>query len=133
MCDLLEELEEELAAKALHDRQSATSDSTDSRRPPRQRKATPTGTSGEPTGDGAPVVGEFQPETLYHDPINRFWKLMERLYPERGPVRMNEFRSFALKPNETMSSAFARMMTLRRLLKQPEQKAVMLFLQASSA
>jgi hypothetical protein len=55
---------------------------------------------------------------------------MERLYPKRGPVRINEFRSFALKPNKTMSGANARMMTLRRLLKQPEQMAVMLFLQA---
>jgi hypothetical protein len=133
-CALLEELEEELAAtneaaKALHDRQSATSDSTDSP-PSRQKKTAGAGSSQESAGDGTPVVGEFQPETLYHDPINRFWKLMERLYPERGPARINKFRSFALKPNETMSSAIERMMTLRRLLKQPKQMAVMLFLQA---
>jgi hypothetical protein len=133
-CALLEELEEELtatneAAKALHERQLATSDSTESR-PLRQKKTAGAWASQESAGDGPPMVGEFQPETLYHDPINRFWKLMERLYPKRGPARINEFRSFALKSNETMSSAIARMMTLRRLLKQPEQMAVMLFLQA---
>jgi hypothetical protein len=85
-CALLEELEEELAttneaAKALHNRQLATSDSTDSR-PLRQKKTAGAGASQESAGDGALVVGEFLPETLYHDPINRFWKLMERLYPE---------------------------------------------------
>jgi hypothetical protein len=67
-CALLEELEEELAAlnaaaKALHDRQLATADSTDSR-PLRQKKFVGARASQESAGDGTPVVGEFQPETL---------------------------------------------------------------------
>ena len=122
-CAFMEELEEELtnknaAAKLQHEQQSA------------ERTRRPVTRATDTASGSATTAEPFVPETQFDDPIVRFWKRMEELYPEKSVVRINEFRDFALKENETMSSAVSRMMSLRRLLKQPEPLAVTRFLQA---
>ena len=130
-CALMEELEEELANKnAAAKIQFEQQETRGSTTRPRTRQATATDPEGSITTQSDEGTARFVEETLFDDPIGRFWKRMEELYPEKSVVRINEFRVFALKPNETMSSAVSRMMSLCWLLKQPEPLAVTRFLQA---
>jgi hypothetical protein len=42
-------------------------------------------------------------------PVERFWKLLEDLYPERSTVRIQEFREFQMKPAESMANMVSRL------------------------
>jgi hypothetical protein len=63
-------------------------------------------------------------------PVIRFWKLLENLYPERSTARISEFREFQMKPGESMANMVSRLQTLKLLLKQPEPTSVFKFLDA---
>jgi hypothetical protein len=66
-----------------------------------------------------------EPEELteYADPVNKLWKLFEKLYPERFKSRTDEFTQFQLRPNENIANFVQRMQTLKLVLKQSEQAA----------
>ena len=66
-------------------------------------------------------------------PVARFWKLLENLYPERSTARISEFRDFQMKPGESMANMVSRLQTLKLVLKQPEPASVFKFLDAIRA
>jgi hypothetical protein len=45
-------------------------------------------------------------------PVARFWKLLENLYPERSTARISEFWDFEMKPGESMANMVSRLQTL---------------------
>jgi hypothetical protein len=53
-------------------------------------------------------------------PVARFWKELENLYPERSTARILEFRDFQMKPGESMANIVSRLQTLKLVLKQPK-------------
>jgi hypothetical protein len=63
-------------------------------------------------------------------PVTRFWKLLEDLYPERSTARIQEFRNFRMKPAESMANMVSRLQTLKLVLNQPEPALVFKFLDA---
>jgi hypothetical protein len=64
-------------------------------------------------------------------PVARFWKLLDNLYPERSTEpRISEFRDFQMKPGESMANMVSRLQTLKLALKQPEPASVFKFLDA---
>jgi hypothetical protein len=75
--------------------------------------------------EAEPPKPPADPEKLteYADPVNKLWKLFEKLYPERSKSRTDEFTQFQLRPNETIASLVQRMQTLKLVLKQSEQAA----------
>jgi hypothetical protein len=83
-------------------------------------------------------AAEEQPEppvepVLYDSfiqPVARFWKLLENLYPERSTARISEFRDFQMKLGESMANMVSRLQTLKLVLKQPEPASVFKFLDA---
>ncbi|GAQ92575.1 hypothetical protein KFL_010590010 [Klebsormidium nitens] len=50
--------------------------------------------------------------------------MMEKLYPEKSTTRMEEFRDFAMRPNETVASLVQRTQTLMHALDRPKEMAV---------
>jgi hypothetical protein len=46
-------------------------------------------------------------------PVERFWKLLKDLYPERSTARIQEFWEFQMKPAESMANMVSRLQTLR--------------------
>ena len=69
-------------------------------------------------------------EEVYDRPIERFWEMMEKLYPEKSTTRMDEFRNFTMKSGETMASLVQRMQSLRIALDRPEEMSVFKLLAA---
>jgi hypothetical protein len=63
-------------------------------------------------------------------PVARFRKLLENLYPERSTARISEFRDFQMKPGESMANMVSRLRTLKLVLKQPEHASVFKFVDA---
>jgi hypothetical protein len=63
-------------------------------------------------------------------PVARFWKLLEYLYPERSTARISEFQDFQMKPGESMANMVSRLQTLKLVLKQPAPALVFKFLDA---
>jgi hypothetical protein len=53
-------------------------------------------------------------------PVARFWKLLENLYPKRSTARILEFRDCQMKPGESMAKMVLRLQTMKLVLKQPE-------------
>ena len=63
-------------------------------------------------------------DEVYDKPVEQFWTMMEKLYPEKSTTRMEEFRDFAMRSNETVASLVQRMQTLMHALDRPEEMAV---------
>jgi hypothetical protein len=75
--------------------------------------------------EAEPPKPPAEPEELteYADPVNKLWKLFEKLYPERSKSCMDEFTQLQLRSNETIASLVQRMQALKLVLKQSEQAA----------
>lgn len=69
-------------------------------------------------------------DKVYDKPVEQFWTMMEKLYPEKSTTRMEEFRDFGMRPNETVASLVQRMQTLMHALDRPEEMAVFKLLAA---
>ncbi|GAQ87977.1 hypothetical protein KFL_003910030 [Klebsormidium nitens] len=61
---------------------------------------------------------------VYDQPVEKFWAMMEKLYPEKSTTRMDEFRYFARRSEETIASLVQRMQSLKHALDRPEEMAV---------
>jgi hypothetical protein len=79
----------------------------------------------QPEPPAEPVLSD-----IFIQPVTRFWKLLENLYPERSTARISEFRDFHMKPGESMANMVSRLQTLKLVLKQPEPASVFKFLDA---
>jgi hypothetical protein len=66
--------------------------------------------------------------STFIQPVERFWKLLEHLYPERSTARIQEFREFQMKPAKSMANTVSRLQTLKLVLKQPKPALVFKFL-----
>lgn len=69
-------------------------------------------------------------EEVYDKPIEKFWAMMEKLYPEKSTTRMDEFRNFAMRSGETIASLIQRMQSLVSALDRPEEMSVFKLLAA---
>jgi hypothetical protein len=77
-------------------------------------------------------VGQVEPQApvahvddeVYDKPVEKFWAMMEDLYPEKSRPRITEFRNFAMRAGETIASLVQRMQSLRHSLNMQEESAV---------
>ena len=69
-----------------------------------------------------PVPPAF--EKLYFQPMERFWAMLEELYPERSSAKISEYNQFTQNKGESLANMFQRMKFLMVTLNQPEQKSV---------
>ena len=67
---------------------------------------------------------------VYDDPVGQFWAMIKDLFPEKSTARINEFNSFRMQTNESMSSLTQRMKTLMTVLQRPEGMAAQKLLDA---
>ncbi|GAQ92079.1 hypothetical protein KFL_009180020 [Klebsormidium nitens] len=62
-------------------------------------------------------------EEVYDQPVEKFWAMMEKLYQEKSTTRMDEFRYFARRSEETIASPVQRMQALKHALDRPKAPA----------
>ncbi|GAQ93235.1 hypothetical protein KFL_013780020, partial [Klebsormidium nitens] len=67
---------------------------------------------------------------VYDSPVEQFWAMIKDLFPEKSTARINEFNTFKMQPNESMSSLTQRMKTLMTVLQRPEGMAAQKLLDA---